>query len=212
MELRTLVEAIAQRWLLIVITTVVSAAVAGGFTAAQPPLYTATAQGMVSVSNPQDRPPYALSSGAQYILDRMSSYAELGVTTTVLTPVVDELGLDETPLSLSGRVSSLSVVGKAVLNVSVTYNDPQGAAEIADSIIAQTSRAISTLEKGNVQMVRIGAAVPPSGPSNQKVLLNSAVAGVGGLVLGCVIAVCLQLLAGRRQRRTAGQGGWRGDG
>ena len=199
MELRDLLQAIRKRWLFIAIVTAISGIAAGGFTAMQPPMYTATAQGMVSVSNPQNRPPYALASGAQYILERMTSYAELGVTTPVLTPVVSDLNLKETPLSLSGRVTSHSIVGKAVLEVAVTYNDPKVAAKIADSTISQIGRSISALENGNVQMVPIGAAVPPTEPSNQNALVSGIVAAAGGGILGCLIAVSLNLLAKRRR-------------
>lgn len=201
MELSELLAALKKWWFVVAIVTVVSAAAAGGYTAMQPPVYTATAQGILSVSNPQTRPPYALANGAQYILDRMTSYAELGVTTPVLSPVVDELDLDETPLSLSGRIDSHSIVGMAVVEVAATYNDPKTAASIADSTITQMGRTISTLEKGNIQMATTGAAVTPAAPSNQKVLINSAVAAAGGLGLGCLIAVGLALLTGHRQRR-----------
>lgn len=200
MERSELSEALKKWWFLIAIVTAVSAVAAGGYTAMQPPMYTATAQGILSVSNPQTRPPYALANGAQYILDRMTSYAELGVTTPVLAPVVDDLDLDETPLSLSGRIDSHSIVGMAVVEVAATYNDPKVAASIADSTITQMSRAVSSLEKGNVQMAPTGAAVAPAAPSNERVLISSAVAAAGGLVLGCLIAVCLQLFAGYRQR------------
>jgi capsular polysaccharide biosynthesis protein len=198
-ELTELLQAIKKRWLFIAIVTAISGVVAGGFAAMQPPMYTATARGMVSVSNPQNRPPYALASGSQYILERMTSYAELGVTTPVLTPVVNDLNLQETPLSLSGRVTSQSVVGKAVLEVAVTYNDPKIAAKIADSTMTQIGRSISALENGNVQMVSFGAAVPPTEPSNRNALVTGMVAAAGGGALGCLIAVCLNLLAKRRR-------------
>lgn len=201
MELSELLGALKKWWFVVATVTAVSAVAAGGYTAMQPPMYTATAQGILSVSNPQTRPPYALANGAQYILDRMTSYAALGVTTPVLTPVVDDLDLDETPLSLSGRIDSQSIVGMAVVEVAATYNDPATAASIADSTITQMGRAISTLEKGNIQMAPTGAAVTPAAPSNQKVLINSAVAAAGGLGLGCLIAVGLGLLTGHRQRR-----------
>lgn len=201
MSLTDLLQAIRRWWLVIILVAVIAGTAAGVFTAGQPPMYSATAQGIVSISDPQNRPPYALASGAQYILDRMTSYAWLGVTTPVLTSVVENLRLKETPLSLSGRVTSHSIVGKAVLEVTVTYNDPKVAAAIADGVISGISRSISTLENGNVQMVPIGPAVVPSKPSNQKVVVNSAVASAGGLVLGCLISVGLQLLVALRRRR-----------
>lgn len=203
MELGDVVAAVRRWWLLIIAFGVVSGAAAGGITAMQPPAYTASVQAIASVADPQNRPPYALASGAQYILDRMTSYAELGVTTPVLTPVVEELGLDETPLSLSGRVNSQSVAGKALLEVSVTYNDPEVAAVISDQVIAHMSRAVTTLENGNIALAPVGTATVPTQPANQKVALNAGVAAAAGLVLGCMIAVALQFFDDRRRRRSA---------
>ncbi len=203
MELNEIVRALRRWWYLVAVTTVVAAAVAGGLTAMRPPMYTATAQGIVAVSDPQTRPPYALASGAQYILDRMTSYAELGVTTPVLTPVVANLNLDETPLSLSGRISSHSVVGKAVLDVAVTYNNPKTAAAIADHVLTGIGQSVATLERGNIELKPLGLAGIPTAASNQAVAVTTAVAAVGGLVLGCLIAVGLHLLSGLGQRRRA---------
>ena len=199
MDVRDLRQAIRAWWLVIVLAAVIAGSAAGVFTARQPLMYSATAQGIVSISDPQNRPPYSLSAGAQYILDRMTSYAWLGVTTPVLTPVVENLRLKETPLSLSGRVTSHSIVGKAVLEVTVTYNDPKVAAAIADGVVAGISRSISALENGNVQLVPTGAAVVPSKPSNHKVMVNSAMASAGGVILGSLIAVALHVLGARRR-------------
>lgn len=202
-ELSVVTTALRRWWAAILLSTWAAAAAAGVLTGTQEPVYTATAQGIVSVGNPADRPPYVLSSGAQYILDRMTSYANLGVTTPVLAPVVDDLGLDETPESLSGHISSESVVGKAFVEVAVTYDDPRSAAAIADSVLAEMSDAVWELERGNVQLVPTGAAAPPTGPSNRKIVINAVVAGAGGLVLGCFVAVGLAAMPSRTRTRGA---------
>lgn len=204
MELSVLTAALRRWWLVILTSTWAAGAVAGVFTATQPPVYTATAQGIVSVGSPAERPPYALSSGAEYILDRMTSYANLGVTTPVLDRVIDDLGLDATAETLSGHIDSHSVVGKAVLEIAVTDADPRTAAAVADSVLVGVSETVADLERGNVQLVPVGAAAPPTSPSNRNVVVNTAIAAAGGLVLGCFVAIGLQLLlprsAGRRGR------------
>lgn len=201
MELRDVWTALRRWWYVIVLTTLVAGAIAVVVARSAPAMYTATAQGFVSVTDPQNRPPYALASGAQYILSRMTSYAELGVTTPVLAPVVDDLRLDETPLSLSGRISSHSSVGKAVVEVAVTYNDPKTAAAIADHVLAGLGQKVAELERGNVEVKPMGAAEVPASPSNKHVVLNGAVAAAGGLALGCLIALLLQAGGRYRTRR-----------
>lgn len=202
MELRDLAAAGRRFWLLIAVLTLGSALIAGALTAIRTPHYTAMARGIVSVSAPQERPPYALASGAEYILERMTSYAELGVMTPTLAPVIDELNLDETPLSLSGHIDSHSVVGKAVVEVAVTYSDSEVAAAIADRVLTHMAHTIGALEKGNIQLAPMGPAPTPTEPSNSKIAINAAVAAAGGFLLGWLVAVNLPLWALRR--RTVG--------
>jgi capsular polysaccharide biosynthesis protein len=138
-----------------------------------------------------------LANGSQYILDRMTSYAQLGKTTPVLTPVVNDLHLQETPLTLSGRVTSKSLADRAVLEVSAEYSDPAVAARIADATLAQMGQAISHIENGNIKVTAVGPASVPQESSNLGALIYVAVGGVAGLVIGLVVAVGLELM---RQR------------
>src|SRR5271167_2571843 len=103
-------QAIRRRWLMVAGVTVAMAAVVGALTLLRQPTYTATAEGLVSISHPQTRPPWALTDGSQYITDRMTSYAQIGGTTLVILPVYARLHLRET---LSGRVASTWVPDKA---------------------------------------------------------------------------------------------------
>jgi capsular polysaccharide biosynthesis protein len=202
MEVGTALHAIKSRWLAITLITVVMAGVAGLFALWSPPTYTATAEGLLSVTSPESRPPYALANGSQYILDRMTSYAQLGRTTPVLSPVVDDLHLQETPLTLSGRVESKSLADRAVLEVTVQYSDPAVAARIADATLAQLGRTVSRIENGNIKVTAVGPAAVPADSSKLNVIINVAVGALAGLVIGLFVAITLEVI---RQR-----GGWRG--
>lgn len=201
MEVATAVHAIKQRWLAVALITAMMAGAAGVFGLLSPPSYTATADGLLTVTSPETRPPYALANGSQYILDRMTSYAQLGKTTPVLEPVVRDLNLQETALTLSGRVKAKSLADRAVLEVSAQYSDPAVAARVADATLVQMGRAISRIENGNIKMTAVGPATVPDGASNLTVLIFVAVGMVAGLVFGIAAAVGLEVL---RER-----GGWR---
>lgn len=201
MDLATVLRALRRRWLAILICAVLAAVAAGGVSLLRPAMYIAKAQGLVSISNPQARPPYALGAGAQYILDRMTSYAQLGGTTPVLAPVVAELHLDETPLTLKGLLQSNSLVGKAMLEVVVTYNNPTVAAEIADRTLEQIGVVMSDLEQDNVQLTRLGPAV--ASPSNRNTVTSALVAGVSGALFACLLSVALELVTDRRRSKSA---------
>ena len=187
-----------NRWLIVAGVTVILAVLAGTLTMLRQPVYTATAEGLVSISHPQTRPPWALTDGSQYITDRMTSYAQLGVTTPVVLPVYERLHLHET---LVGHVASNWVTDKALLRVSVTYGDPALAAHIADGILQQLGSTIEQIENGDVVVTQVSPASVPSAPSNHNVLMNVLVAAAAGLVLGMFAAVGLQAISDRAGRR-----------
>lgn len=203
MEVGTALDAIRRRWLIVAVITATVAAVAGILALSSAPTYTATAEGLVSVTSPQTRPPYALANGSQYILDRMTSYAQLAQTTPVLAPVVSDLHLEETPLTLGGRVTSQSLADKAVLKVSVNYSDPVVAAHVADATMAQLGQAVSRIENGRVKVTALGPAAVPAVSSKFGLIVKGGVGAVAGFVLGIFVAVGLEVFSQREgSRRT----------
>jgi capsular polysaccharide biosynthesis protein len=203
MEVGTALHAIRHRWFVIALITAAMAAVAGVFALFNPPMYTATAEGLFSVASPETRPPYALANGSQYILDRMTSYAQLGRTTPVLAPVVNDLHLQETPLTLSGRVTSKSLADKVILEVSVKYNDPVIAAHIADATLTQIGRTVSRIENGNIKVTAVGPATVPRESSRLTLIVYAVVGAVAGLVLGLLVAVGLEVIRQRGEWRAS---------
>lgn len=205
MDVASVWKAIKARWLIVAAVTIFLASLAGLVTMLRPSMYTATAEGLVSISHPQTRPPWALTNGSQYITDRMTSYAQLGGTTPVILPVYDRLHLQET---LVGRVASSWATDKALLRISVTYNDPTLAAHIADGILQQLGATIERLENGNILVTEVSPAAVPSAPSNHNVVLNAAIGAAGGLVLGLFGAVGLQAMSDRTRHLAVGRSRW----
>ncbi len=201
MDVASVWKAIRSRWLIVAGVTVVAAVFAGTLTMLGDPMYTATAEGLVSVSQKQSRPPYALSNGSQYLIDRMPSYAQLGHTSPVILPVVEQLDLRE-PLS---DLSTQSMANKTLLRVSVTYGDPTLAAHIADAVMQQLALTIERIENGNVVLAEVTPASVPSAPSNRNVIVNGGVAAAAGLILGVFGAVGLHRMSERAGRRRAGR-------
>jgi capsular polysaccharide biosynthesis protein len=200
MEVGMVLDAVRHRWVMIALVAAATTAMGVIFALSTPPTYTATAEGLLSITSPENRPPYALANGSQYILDRMTGYAQLGKTTPVLAPVVDDLRLQETPLTLSGRVTAKSLADKAVLQVSAEYSDPVVAAHIADAALAQIGHSVSRIENGNIRVTAVGPAAVPGDTSQLNGIIFGFVGAVAGLVLGLFIAVGLEV-----RRR----GGWR---
>lgn len=202
MDVASVWKAISSRWLIVAGVTVAVAALAGILTMLRPPMYSATAEGLVSISHPQTRPPWALGGGAQYIADRMTTYAQLGTTTPVLLPVYARLNLGETA---GIRVTSQAVPEQALLRVVVTHGDPTSAAHIADGIIQELEATIGRIENGNIVITEVTPATTPSAPSNRNVTVNVAVAAAAGLLLGAFGAVGLQVMSDRRAGRCSAE-------
>ncbi len=198
MDTAAVLRAIASRWLIVVGAAVAAAVIVGILTMLRPPVYTASAEGVVSVSSPQSRPSWALGNGAQYIAERMTSYAQLGTTTPVLLPVYTRLSVRD-PAGV--RITSEPVPNQAVLRISVTDSDPSQAARIADATLQELGANITRIENGNVVVTEVTPAAIPSDPANRKVTLNAAVAAAAGLLAGAFAAVGLQLLSDRRSGR-----------
>jgi capsular polysaccharide biosynthesis protein/predicted nucleic acid-binding protein len=202
MDAASVWKAITTRWLIVAGVAVFMAMLAGAMTMVRQPMYTATAEGLVSISHPETRPPWALTNGSQYIVDRMTSYAQLGGTTPVILPVYGRLHLHET---LVGRVASEWATDKALLRISVTYSDPAFAARIADGILQQLGSTIERIENGNIVVTQVTPATVPSAPSNHNLMVNVPVAGAAGLILGVFAAVGLEAMSDRAGRRAAGR-------
>jgi capsular polysaccharide biosynthesis protein len=193
MEVGMVLHAVRHRWVMIALITMATSAIGAIFALVTPPTYTATAEGLLSITSPESRPPYALANGSQYILDRMTSYAQLGKTTPVLAPVVDDLRLQETPLTLSGRVTAKSLADSAVLQVKAEYSDPAVAAHIADAALAQIGQSVSRIENGNIKVTAVGPAAVPGDTSQLNVIIFGFVGAVAGFVLSLFVAVALEV-------------------
>lgn len=203
MELSEVVQAVRKRWLVVAVITVVFAAATGLVTSLARPVYAATAEGVVSVGAPQTRPPYALANGSRYILDRMTSYAQLGVTSPVLDPVSKELDVRG---PLTDKVTCSSVANQAVLRVTAEDASPTVAAKIADATLRQLGQTVEQVEHGNVVVSQVTPAAVPSAPSNHMVLRNTAVGAAAGLVLGLLLATGLGWMSERSERKSAHAG------
>ncbi|OBI74857.1 YveK family protein [Mycobacterium sp. E740] len=203
MEVVAALRAIRSGWLIVAILSAILAGLASVLTALTTPTYTATTQGLVSVGNAQSRPTYSLTNGSQYIVTRMTSYSQLGVTTPVLEPVVEQFRLPLTAAALREHVVSENIVNNALLEVKVEYDDPVLAARIADATLAQLAKTVENLEHGNVTVTAVGPALVPTAPGNRNIAVNTAVGAAAGLILGSFIAVAAARIRSRRATRWA---------
>lgn len=152
------------------------------------PQYTAT---HVSLSN------VAGQSGTDTASTQLSIAARLATTSTVLQPVIDDLGLDVTVGGLASSISAISS-NDGFLNISATNPDPRTAADIANSVFASLSEHIAddTYSSGksglleSLRLYTVEAAQAPSSPSSP----NYSKMWFMGLVAGIFAAVVIIIL------------------
>lgn len=123
----------------------------------------------------------------------MNDYKALITGKNVTKEVINRLGLNMTPETLSGKIQVTSPENTRVLQINITDTDPQTAADIANTVREVAATQIKQImDVDAVQMV-YEAEVPqyPSGPNTMK---NTALAGFLGLVIAVGVYTVIFLL------------------
>lgn len=135
-----------------------------------------------------------LQQGNVFTQARVQSYVETVGTPAVLQPVIESLGLADTPESLAGRISASSDAKTVLITISVTDESPVQAAGIAQAVGSSLVNAVDSLEKpssGGTSPVRLSIVTPavaPSEPASPNVKLFLMLGALGGLAAGLGLA------------------------
>lgn len=163
------------------------------------PVYTATSQAFVSVSGTSDTA-NDLLQGSSFTVRQVKTYTELVTSPRVLQPVIDELGLPETPAKLGTRVTARSPIDTVLINITVADGSPELAASIADAIANSLATVVTELEtppdggRSPVQLSTVRAATVPDSPTSPNLALNVVLGILIGVVMGVGTAVLRELL------------------
>ncbi|MFT4235191.1 MAG: polysaccharide biosynthesis tyrosine autokinase, partial [Microbacterium sp.] len=201
MTLRAYVTSLRRSWIVILVITLLGAGIGYGYAAVQTPQYEATAQVLITAARGESTS--ELVQGATYVQTLVESYALVAKTSTVLQPVIDELGLDLSSRELAEHVSVDNPLNTTLLDIVVVDDDPAFARKAANAIAESLATAVQSLSPQSddqVPSVQIDTVAPADLPEqpfspNTKLL---TVAGLGiGLVIGVLIALLRTLLATR---------------
>lgn len=147
------------------------------------PQYTASTRVYILNRQDEDTIFYAdLQSSSQFIND----YTVLITGQNVTKTVVNKLGLDESFTKLASRISVTAPEETRILEINVTHEDPQLAADIANAVREEATKQIEKIMDGNAVNLVYEADMPtnPSSPGSSKVALIAAALG-----LACAAAV-----------------------
>lgn len=116
----------------------------------------------------------------------VKTYSVIMQSNTVLSRVIDKIGLD---ISTGGLKSMLNINGvndTEVIRITVSNENPELAADIANEITEQApAEIIRAVKAGSVEI--IDSATVPTAPVKPKKARNTAIAGILGAMLSLAI-------------------------
>jgi polysaccharide biosynthesis transport protein len=218
-----------DKFLSLVIWTLLGAAAGGGINMLLPVVYEATAKIFIATPYWNDSTAIAdpnfggdktfwwdkmLPVGDEFSGQRLPSYARLVTTPLVTEPVAERLGLgDDAGEDLAKKLSAHVVPETMLLEVRAQDASPVRAASIADATARRTIDAIKEIERppyslvSPVQPVLTAPASVPSRPISPRPLSNILCGAVIGFLLGLTyVAAYVGARESRRLNRFRGDG------
>ncbi|WP_338070605.1 polysaccharide biosynthesis tyrosine autokinase [Bifidobacterium callimiconis] len=200
------IGAVRKHLAALIATFVVVVAAVCGYTFMQTPQYSATAEvfasykGVSSDSN-QNTDMTTRSYATSYINTQLQSYPQLVKTEAILQPVIDEMGLNTTVSALANKITAQQPTDTFLVDITATDPDPKVAADLANNVakslkdqVSSTLYSSDASESSPINLSIVQSAQVPTGQSSPNVKMNIAISIAGGLVLGLILAIALDLL------------------
>lgn len=193
MELRDYVRVLRRSWLAVLLMTLLGMIGAAIFSFVVTPEYEAESRVYVSTQSAADLA--ELGQGSTYSQQIVQSFVEAATTSAVLTPVIEEVGLDETPGELASRVAVTNTEGTVIIDLVVTDESPEQAADIANALTSSLADVVEDVTpqtdgENPVMVTTLQEATVPTSSVFPTIPLNLAL----GLALGLGVGVGLALL------------------
>lgn len=210
MSFREFVSRILHHWALIALIIVGVVGAVWIYSAAQTAQY--SARSTVLVSARAGTTVQELQQSNNFMQGRVTTYTTLVTTPLVLERVIAELGLETTPAELARNIEAISPQLTSLIEIAVTYPDPDLAAEIANSAAESLVVAVDEIEApivpGDAPVVDAAATSPvrvdvieaasvPEEPSSPNWRLNTILAVAVGGVLAVTVVALLSTLGTR---------------
>lgn len=193
MEIGDYARVLSVRWRTIVAGMLVGIAVAAILTVLSPRSYLAGTTLIFGVQGGESLTD--LYQGSNMAALEVSSYAAVARSSSILEPVIKDVGLGDSPSKLAESITATVPPNTLVLRIECKREDPREAAAIANAVADQLQRRFSQLAPqttngtGTVRMTVLDRASIPAGPSSPVPQRNLAIGAFLGLALGLGIAL-----------------------
>jgi capsular polysaccharide biosynthesis protein len=192
--------AVRQRWWVLVACVVLGGGIGLGVAVLPAPTYSSMARVVVAVPDIDQsslQPPGGLSA-----TQRATNYANLALSTSVLSGVIQDLNLHSSVAQLMQEVQVDVPIGTTVVQITATDRSAQGAQQIAQSVAEHLSRTAGSLESAlgvSDPKVVISVADPaplPAMADSSGALQKTALGIIAGLIVGAGALWLLEYLDG----------------
>jgi len=195
-ELRDYIRIVRKGWAFIVLLALTGVAAGAASTLLMAPSYTSSTQLFVSVQSSDSSSANELVQGGAAAQQKVRSYVDVVTSTTVLAPVIQELGLPVTSAELAQRITAESPSNTVLIDITVEDDSAASAAGIADAVADSFTRVVvdelETPATGGPSLVKVATiepAVEATSPSSPRPVVNIGIGLLVGLALGLGAAV-----------------------
>ena len=196
MDIRELLRLAGRRWTTIVGVFTVAIAIAGVFSYLITPTYVSTTRLYVSIDTGRGTDSYSQTLLAS---TKVASYAKVVNSRALMTRVIKDLELDDSPSTLASRVSASVDTGTVILTIKAEDSSPGQARKIVQSTTDEFTSYVREIDDttGSADETVKTSVIDTASPAvkvSPRTVLNLLVAGLLGLLLGLAIAVLRELL------------------
>ena len=198
MELSAYLRIFRERWLVVLLCTMLGLGAAYGVARIIPPTYTSDAMLFLKVESDTG----SLYERSQFSVQRIKSYPGLINSPGVLVPVMEQLQLDTSLNELRSRITATNPTDSVFLEITAEDSTAQGAANIANAVGRSLADAVRVLEsssgdESSYELALTIPATPPATPSSPQVSVILAL----GLMVGIAGGLIGAMLRNRLDRR-----------
>ncbi|MFV0373059.1 Wzz/FepE/Etk N-terminal domain-containing protein [Microbacterium sp.] len=190
-------HALRKHWIMLVVLTLIGAAIGFGIARTTPEVYRSS--GSVLLSNDRGDSTVELVQGSTFVQATIASYVVFATSDIVLQDVIDELDLPTTPGRLADSVSASNPLGTAVIDISVNDGDPERAQQIASAVVVSLQKAIPTVSprsEDGIEAITTVTLEEPAVPRfavSPNTTMYVALGALVGLIAGLLYALARRL-------------------
>ena len=195
LDLVKLARVVLRKWIIVAVAGLLSVII--GFVYASffvTPLYNASVTMLVDFRSSihEDLSSEQINVAEKYV----PTVAYIIKTDTVLKPVIEELGIQETVGSLASKINVQTMEDTLLIRVSVRHQDPKTAIDVVKAI-SKTAPEIINQRITSGYITEIESPTVSSRPVTPNVLKSTVLAGFAGVFLSAIVIVVLSLFSNK---------------